>query len=235
MSLLVTDCPRCGTKSITFDVLSQHPGAPVPQGWNQFEIFCICRACKHSTTFILSLGNDAIVARHLSQSAGLVNYANTLNDHVKIVRFVSLRDNVSVKAPEHVEGELKNAFDEGSACLSIECYNAAATMFRLCVDLATQPLLPDSADTTKSQPNSKQRRNLGLRLPWLFENRLVPSDLRELAHCIKEEGNDGAHAGTLTKEDAEDLLDFTVALLERLVTEPKKLKLAEARRQARRK
>jgi hypothetical protein len=69
----------------------------------------------------------------------------------------------------------------------------------------------------------------------LFENRLLPSDLRELAHCIKEEGNDGAHAGTLTKEDAEDLLDFTVALLERLVTEPKKLKLAEERRQDRRK
>jgi hypothetical protein len=55
--------------------------------------------------------------------------------------------------------------------------------------------------------NSKQRRDLGLRLPWLFDNGLLPADLRELAHCIKEEGNDGAHAGTLAKEDAEDLLD----------------------------
>jgi len=147
---------------------------------------------------------------------------------------VSLRDNVSVKAPEHVDGGLKNAFDEGSACLSIECYNAAATMFRLCVDLATRPLLPDSADTTKSQPNSKQRRDLGLRLPWLFENGFLPSDLRELAHCIKEEGNDGAHGGNLAKEDVEDLLDFTVQLLERLITVPENLKLAEKRRQTRR-
>jgi hypothetical protein len=59
--------------------------------------------------------------------------------------------------------------------------------------------------------------------------------LRELASCVREDGNDGAHAGTLSKEDAEDLLDFTCALLERLITEPKRLELAEARRNERRK
>jgi len=44
-----------------------------------------------------------------------------------------------------------------------------------------------------------------------------------------------AHAGNLEKEDIEDLLDFTVAFLERQITEPKKLELAEERRQARHK
>jgi hypothetical protein len=39
----------------------------------------------------------------------------------------------------------------------------------------------------------------------------------------------------LNKADAEDLLDFTVALLERLYTEPERLKLAKARREERRK
>jgi len=86
MSLLVADCPRCGSKQITFDVVSQHPGAPLPQGWNQFEIFCICRACKNSTTFVVFLGNDVIAERHLSLPAGLLNYASTLNGHVKIER-----------------------------------------------------------------------------------------------------------------------------------------------------
>jgi len=146
---------------------------------------------------------------------------------------VSLRDNVSVKAPEHVDGELKNAFNEGSACLSIECYNAAATMFRLCVDLVTRPLLP-AVDGPEPKPNPKQRPDLGLRLPWLFDKGKLPSDLRDLADCIKEDGNDGAHVGTLTKADAEDLIDFTSALLERLVTEPKKVQLANERRAARR-
>jgi hypothetical protein len=51
-----------------------------------------------------------------------------------------------------------------------------------------------------------------------------------LPNCIKEEGNDSAHAGSLTKEDTQDLLDLTVALLERLIIGPKKVKLAEERR-----
>ena len=46
---------------------------------------------------------------------------------------------------------------------------------------------------------------------------------------------DGAHAGTLTKDDAADLLDFTSRLLDRMYTEPARLKLAEERRDARRK
>jgi hypothetical protein len=42
----------------------------------------------------------------------------------------------------HLPANIENAFSEGAGCLSIECFNAAATMFRLCVDLATRPLLP---------------------------------------------------------------------------------------------
>jgi len=83
-------------------------------------------------------------------------------------------------------------------------------------------------------PNAKTRRDLGLRLPWLFANNKLPSDLRELSAAIREDGNDGAHQGTLTKEEAYDLLDFTTALLERVFTEPEKIKLAEKRRQQRR-
>jgi len=84
-------------------------------------------------------------------------------------------------------------------------------------------------------PNAKQRRDLGLRLPWLIEHGLLPKELHDLSHCIKEDGNDGAHTGTLKKEDAEDMLDFTTALLERVYTEPERLRLAKERREQRRK
>jgi hypothetical protein len=69
----------------------------------------------------------------------------------------------------------------------------------------------------------------------LFDNKILPEALHELSGCIKEDGNDGAHEGTLRKADAEDLLDFTAALLERLYTEPERLRLAQSRRDARRK
>ena len=58
--------------------------------------------------------------------------------------------------------------------------------------------------------------------------------LRQLSTCVKEDGNDGAHAGNLSTEDAENLLDFTTILLERLYTEPERLRIAEERRIQRR-
>ncbi|AEQ50983.1 hypothetical protein KKY_947 [Pelagibacterium halotolerans B2] len=58
--------------------------------------------------------------------------------------------------------------------------------------------------------------------------------MQELSTCIHQDGNDGAHQGTLTKEDVDDLLDFTHALLTRLYTEPAKLQAAKARRDERR-
>jgi hypothetical protein len=86
------------------------------------------------------------------------------------VRFISARDNVPIKPPEHLPPETESVFAEGAACLPIGCYNAAATMFRLCADLTTRPLLPDEGDSAKPQPNGKQRRDLGLRLAWMFDN-----------------------------------------------------------------
>jgi Domain of unknown function (DUF4145) len=170
-----------------------------------------------------------------SKRNALVEYKNTLNEHFEIDRYISLRDHAQHQPPEFLERGLSNAFKEGAACFSIAYYNAAATMFRLCVDLVTRPLLPDPSDTTVKQPNEKTRRDLGLRLRWMFDNKLIDPALRELAKCIREDANDGAHAGNLSKEDAEDLLDFTTTLLERLVTEPKRLERAEARRKKRRK
>lgn len=58
--------------------------------------------------------------------------------------------------------------------------------------------------------------------------------LHDLSSCIKEDGNDGAHAGTSTKVDVEDILDFTTVLLERLYMEPVQLEKAKDRRAERR-
>ena len=106
-------------------------------------------------------------------------------------------------------------------------------MFRLCLDLATKVLLPPEEPVIAGL-NSHIRKNLGPRLGWLFEHKHLPENLKELSNCIKEDGNDGAHDGTLTKHDAEDIQDFAVALLERLYSEPEKILLAKARREQRR-
>lgn len=142
---------------------------------------------------------------------------------------MTIKDLARYSAPDYVPEDIANAFKEAVTCLSVECWNAAGAMFRLCVDLATKPKLPQNA------PPSLIKTPLGPRLDWLFRNSVLPGELEPLSSCIKDDGNDGVHAGTLKKEDAEDLFDFTTQLLERMFTTPERLKLAEKRRVERRK
>jgi hypothetical protein len=227
MSELVANCPRCGAKEMTFDLLWQIP-TNITYDWKHHcEAFCLCRQCKRSTVFILSqrdYGKD-------EQFAKLSSYAAAVNRIAEIEGYICLKDIASKKPPEYLPANVESAFREGAACSSIGCHNAAGTMFRLCIDLATRPMLPEGETEGL---NAKTRRDLGLRLPWLFNNNSLPETLRELSSCIKDDGNDGAHQGTLTEDDAQDILDFTYVLLERIYTEPKRLELARERREARR-
>jgi len=229
MSELVADCPRCGAKNMTFDLVVQLPLFMKYKWQYWFEAFCICRRCNRSTTFVLS---QKEISGTKEIEKGLQNLNRAVNQLMKIDSYISIKDTVSKQPPEHIPENIAAVFREGATCMSIECFNAAGTMFRLCIDLSTRAMLPPGE---KEGLNSKIRRDLGLRLPWLFDNRILPESLRELSSCVKDDGNDGSHEGTLIKEDAEDLLDFTYALLERIYTEPKRLQLAKERRLARRK
>lgn len=230
MAELVTDCPRCGASHTTFDVLS-HKIVGYQYDWQTwYEAFSICRHCHRSTVFVLA--EKGIPEKEfLKKSGGPSSVNGSINGLIRIETFISLKDAAGVEPPEHLPPAIHAAFVEGATCQAVGCHNAAGTMFRLCVDLATRPLLPEGEENGL---NRKVRRDLGLRLPWLFDNGVLPEGLRELSSCIKEDGNDGAHAGTLTAEDSEDLLDFTNALLERMYTEPKRIELAKARREERR-
>lgn len=230
MPILVADCPRCGAVKMTFDVLSYN-AIGFQHGWQCWcELFSICRHCHKATNFVVSQKGDGTNIHAFSDPKVIMSVPNA-SDYFRVERFVSLRDHSKYILPDFIPEEIELIFIEGTTCLSVECWNAAGTMFRQCLDLATKPMLPEG---DVENLNNHQRRNLAPRLDWLFENKILPVDLRELAHCIKEDGRDGAHDGTLKREDAFDLLDFTTALLERLYTEPAKIEQAKNRREERR-
>ncbi len=228
-SMLVADCPRGNSRRITFDVLSSVVVATFENWQNSYETFCVCRHCHRLTVFVLI---DTRSHHQYVCGQGILNIPGVLNDHLDLDAYVGLKDQSAIAPPKHIPEEIEKVFIEGATCLAVGCYNAAGTMFRLCVDLTTRSMLP--AEEVEGGPNKRIRRNLGLRLPRLFENNLLPRELEELSSCIKEDGNDRAHAGTLERPDAEDLLDFTVRLLDRIYSEPECLRLAQERRMSRR-
>jgi len=237
MSLLVAKCPRCGAAKMTFQLLADtFVGTKLDYARGTaytkqlVEAFALCPHCKKSTVFLLGTVHGTGVKPMQGQS--VAQLPGAVNEHFNIEGYISLKDMFGTSPPDHLPEGIDAAFREGATCVAVGCPNAAGTMFRLCIDLATSPMLPPPE--AHGGPTSKQRRDLGLRLPWLFENKLLPEDLHGLASCIKEDGNDGAHRGTLSTEDVEDLKDFTVELLERLYTQPERLKIAAKRRDERR-
>lgn len=230
MAELVTDCPRCNVQKTTFDFRAQVQ-VDVNYGWQTIhEAFCVCRACLKSTIFILELENS-----HFSGKLDELNVwgkSFSLNHVFRVAGFISLKDRLANPPPDDLPDHVRGSFEEAAKCVATGCNNAAAAMFRLALDLATAPLLP--AVESPDSPTPRVRRDLGLRLGWMFDGGHLPRDLRELSECVREDGNDGAHRGNVTKQDAEDLQDFCFELLDRLYSEPARLAAAKQRREERR-
>jgi hypothetical protein len=215
---------------MTFDVMADVQTGIRYDWQTHHEVFGVCRNCLKPTIWAIAQ-SEYSDSDFLKKNSDLAKISGSLNNYFRVEGYVCLKDMGVMKAPEHVPDVIANAFREGATGVVTDCPNAAGAMFRLVIDLTTRPMLP-AEETTGL--NNKIRRDLGLRLPWLFQNGLLPKELEDLSHCIREDGNDGAHAGTLTKNDALDLQDFCVALLERIFTEPKRLQLAAERRAQRR-
>jgi hypothetical protein len=215
---------------MTFDVL-RTVHVHQEHGWlNWFETFSVCRNCKRTTVFLISQKEYKFQEHPHQMSPEKIDAS--LNPHFKVARYINLTDNAQVRAPDHTPPDIAKVFAEAATCLANECWNATGAMLRLSIDLATKGLLP--LEEVEGL-NAYARKNLAPRLAWLIDHQILPEALRDLSSCIREDGNDAAHDGSLQKADAQDLLDFTIALLERVYTEPERLKLARERRDARRK
>lgn len=175
MPELVANCPRCGSRHITFDVTAAKQYRQEYRWQNWYEAFCICRHCGRTTIFVLSESVNGNY-EHVHK-VGLLKVEKSLNNYVDVQGHVGLKDQASVAPPEHLPKEIEPVFKEGATCLAVGCYNAAGTMFRLCVDLATRSMLPK--EETEGL-NAKTRRDLGLRLPWLFENERLPASFKRI-------------------------------------------------------
>ena len=212
MSELVGNCPRCNAQDITFDLPENMLVDSVAGTW---EAFCVCRRCHGATIFVLQQKDGDVRIEH-----GGPKDLRVANDRVVIRSYVNVTNFKTRPSPEHLPDSIAAAFQEGSKCLAISCFNAAAAMFRLSLDLAIKDLFPDEAvkDST-----------LGRRLKRLFDNKMLAEALQELSSVVKDEGNAGAHDGTIDEATAEDLIDFTERLLAHLYTEPAKLRLAQER------
>ncbi len=195
----------------------------------RYELFAMCGVCHFGSIFVVSEPfNDAtseVRTRPLP-----MDIKGSLNGMFDIEGIVRICDNVAVPSPKFITRDIGKAFREGTDCLSIRCWNAACAMFRACLDLATKDMLPE--DNVEGL-TAEHRGKLAPRIKWLHAAGVLPDDLKDLAECIKDDGNEGVHEVILTKEDAMEVFNFTVMLLEYVYTAPAMRKDAKKKRDVR--
>ncbi len=214
---LVFDCPECNSTHITFDIQAYNV-----RNSSIYELFVVCRRCKKGS---------CIVATTTYRSPDVIRDNKNCDLTALFTKFI-IKTSIpnSTQPPEFLPKELENIFKEAAKCLALNCFNAARAMFRLCLDITTKHLLEQHQNLN---PTNNDKSSIHTRLTWIFKNKIIADDLEKLSRCIKNDGNDAAHDGTLGKEESYDLLDFTYVLLERVYTQPEKVRLAEVRRQER--
>lgn len=227
MSQLTSNCIRCGTKNTAFFVEKSIIVGKFAEWVNCVELFCVCKCCKKTSVFT---GQQSQPLFKLDFENGLERLGYAIDDMINGLEPLVLSPQFEEPPPEHLPTNIESIFKEGNKCMVSGCYNAAATMYRLCLDILTTEIV----ETNQLELPYKTNRSLGLRLKYLLDNSYLPEALRDLSECIKEDGNDGAHQGNLTKDDAWSVYDFCYLLLERFYTEPAKISIAKQRIQSRR-
>ena len=125
------------------------------------------------------------------------------------------------RPPEYLPKEVKDYFRQGVDNLSGN-YDAAGAMFRTALETALREKLPDS----------KARTLFDLIKEAETQQKLTP-DLAKWAHQIRLGGRDAVHKKEpSSKEDAQDLHDFTELVLLYLYTLPGMLERSQARRES---
>lgn len=224
--ILIGDCPRCGARRITFDVFSTFRR----ESWLH-SMFCMCRECFEGTVFDASTNRPDIDLMRESEGQVANAFCNKVSTQVPKLHSVE-------KCPEFVPEDIKAIFEEAALCRAFSCYSASGAMYRKVIDQSTRKLVsakPSDTERVEGQITWKQFKDLRLRLDWLISNNALPNELIQLVECVREDGNDAAHAlETIGAECAADLEDFSVAILETLFTIPGRVQRNIARRADRR-
>ncbi len=225
MTEFVADCPRCTARRVTFDLPVDTPLPSESLGPCEWEAFCVCRACKRASVFLFVEGDASVAARKSARLGGrktLLPARPTVatSDERYHLRPVTPADLAAAPPPEQLPALVDQAFREAAKCAAVNCHNAAGAMFRLCLDLA-------------AKDHNATGNTLFERLQSLCDEKQFAPGLQDLATAVCQDGNNGAHDGTLDRESVEDMAAFADRFLTQLYTEPARLAAAQKRREKR--
>ncbi|WP_343648298.1 DUF4145 domain-containing protein [Stenotrophomonas maltophilia group sp. vghtpe118] len=190
---LVRDCPHCSATNV-----AMQPIALVSKGNTRSTAAFSCNRCSeilcigffhpaNSTNWVMSFLGD--FDRYIKQTKSSIVIEYPKKDRLT--------------APASVPQAVERSFVQGLDNARRGNTDAAASMFRKAIDAATRELDPSLAG-----------KMLAKRIDLLADDGKLTTDLKEWAHLIRLDGNQGAHDDEeLTAAEVEQLEEFTKLFL----------------------
>lgn len=217
-SFFVRNCVRCGTRAVVHNVHGEvRVGKPFA---NSHELAAACASCRQFS--IYTWGAPAAGRNDASGYNGNIeDYAGERlsKDPVRIAV-------VSKELSEHIPNRVTDLFREANECLQMNYCEAAGSMFRKALDVATKHIYSHDVRLDGKEPAQALRA----RIKSMGEMGILEADIVELADVAALDGNDAAHdIDPYSREEAEALEDLTLDLLDRLFVRPAKIAAVKAK------
>ena len=195
---IALDCPHCSTKKAAFRVA---------YFWNHGEInkwgnsLAICAVCDQGIVL-------------LTADNGSTRHSNFLERDVKFsserFKVLSIWPEGALRVPENVPDNIASFYSQGSENLLAKRWDAAGSMFRKSLDIATKTLDP-----------ALKSLKLFHRIEKLHKDGLITDALRDWSHELRLEGNEAVHDDEPeTQDDASTSQKFAEAFLTYTFTLP---------------
>lgn len=213
MAFFVRDCVRCGVKSVQHMLVGQ--GHIKHFDW---EVAGACANCKQVSVYALHLNSTGIAPSSYSE--------NLENDGTRLAKTPVRIATVPAHVSEHVPARIAGLFREANECRQMTWYEAAGSMYRKTLDVATKHIFTHDPRLSDKKPANALRS----RIKAMGEMGILEHDIVELADIVALDGNDAVHdEDPYTKEEAEALEDLTFDLLDRLFVRPAKIAAVKAK------
>lgn len=213
MAFFVRDCVRCGVKKVQHFVVGNNRIR-----YRHWEVAGACAHCSSISIYDWISPNDNI---------GINSYENSLEQSDATLAEMPIRiATTAMELSEHIPERIAGLFREANECRQMTWYEAAGSMYRKTLDVATKYIYSHDPRLVDKKPADALR----VRIKSLGEMKILDNDIVELADIVALDGNDATHdIDPYTREEAEALEDLTLDLLERLFVRPARIAAVKAK------
>lgn len=207
-------CPYCAAENVGFHIIAEQERPSLAETnsgrFILWDVMATCTTCEWSVIAIYS---------HIAPGARRKNTPQLCPSDPENWGF-KLMDIFPhpppSRTPDHLPDRLTDIFLQAENALKRGYWDASGAMSRKTLDVATKLLMKDA---------ERQVGNLGPRIDALAAQGKLTKDLGQWAHHVRLEGNAAAHdEAPFTKDEAEELLDFTELFLTYVFSLPGRMK-----------